>query len=158
VDQELSCLSIDSPIGPIAVYAQGQFIVKVELNKRCRPIGNSTVLAEAERQIREYFARNRKSFDLKTKVQGTTFQKDVWQRIAKLKAGEQTSYGEIAKAIGRPKASRAVGAAVGANPVPLIVGCHRVLGVSGALTGFSGGKGLVTKKWLLNHEKIDYQK
>ena len=153
-----SSKTIESPVGPIAIYAQGQSIVKVELNKRCKAMGSSPVLAEAEKQIKQYFAGNLKSFNLKTKTQGTTFQREVWQRIAKLKVGQQTSYGEIAKAIGRPKAARAVGAAVGANPIPLIVGCHRVLGSSGGLTGFSGGRGLITKQWLLDHEKIDYQK
>jgi methylated-DNA-[protein]-cysteine S-methyltransferase len=95
--------------------------------------------------------------DFAVEWHGTAFQEAVWQQIADLGWGQTASYAEIAGAIGNPKAVRAVGGAVGANPVPLIVGCHRVMGASGQITGYSGGDGIATKKWLLNHESIDYR-
>jgi methylated-DNA-[protein]-cysteine S-methyltransferase len=78
----------------------------------------------------------------------------VWQRLAELDFGEATSYGEIGRATGRPSAGRAVGGAIGANPIPIIVPCHRVLGANGRITGYSGGNGIPTKSWLLDHEGI----
>lgn len=88
---------------------------------------------------------------------GTDFQISVWGEIAGLGFGASQSYGEIANSIGKPEASRAVGGAVGANPVPLLIGCHRVLGSNKKLTGYSGGQGLKTKLWLLEHEQIEYR-
>ena len=85
----------------------------------------------------------------------TEFQKSVWRQIARIPFGKTKSYADIAKAIGKPKAARAVGGAVGSNPVPLVVGCHRVMGASGKITGYSGGKGIPTKQWLLEHEGIE---
>jgi methylated-DNA-[protein]-cysteine S-methyltransferase len=96
-------------------------------------------------------------FSLPIKVSGTPFQIAVWKAIAKIPFGKSVTYGDIALSIGKPKASRAVGAAVGANPTPLLVGCHRVLGSNGSLTGYSGGKGIKTKKLLLEHEGIEYE-
>ena len=87
-------------------------------------------------------------------LHGTDFQKAVWKQIAKISFGKTLSYADIAGKLGKPLASRAVGGAVGSNPVPLIVGCHRVLGASGKITGYSGGDGLPTKRWLLNLEDI----
>jgi methylated-DNA-[protein]-cysteine S-methyltransferase len=85
---------------------------------------------------------------------GTEFQKSVWKQISKIPFGKLKTYKDIADAIGKPKAARAVGGAVGSNPVPLVVGCHRVLGASGEITGYSGGDGLPTKRWLLQHEGL----
>ena len=78
----------------------------------------------------------------------------MWAEISKIEFGKTKTYGEIAEAIGRPKAVRAVGGAVGANPVPLVIGCHRVLGAAGKITGYSGGDGLPTKRWLLKLEGL----
>lgn len=101
-------------------------------------------------QLSEYFAGNRKHFDVPLDLSGTEFQVSVLQELQQIPYGETTSYGDIAKRIGRPKAVRAVGAANGRNPIPIIVPCHRVIGSSGALTGFGGG--LDTKAELLRLE------
>ena len=106
--------------------------------------------AEARRQLADYFAGNRKSFDLSLRPDGTDFQLQVLAELQKIPYGTTTSYGEIAKRIGRPKAVRAVGAANGRNPIPIIIPCHRVIGSSGSLTGFGGG--IPTKKALLRLE------
>jgi methylated-DNA-[protein]-cysteine S-methyltransferase len=112
------------------------------------------VLDRAGKQLTEYFAGKRKSFDLEVELDGTAFQKAVWGEIEKIGFGEKVTYAEIARAIGKPLASRAVGGAVGSNPVALIVPCHRVLGASGKITGYSGGDGLPTKRKLLALENI----
>ena len=145
-----------SPIGPIGLIAEGEKLVAVAIGKKYAKTGSAKVLSAASKQLSEYFAGKRSRFELATFAIGTDFQKSVWREIAKLPAGSATSYGEIAKRIGNEKASRAVGAAVGANPLPLIVGCHRVLGTSQRITGYTGGKGIRTKAWLLNHEGIEY--
>ena len=114
-------------------------------------------MEQAAKQIDLYLKGSLPKFSLPLKVSGTPFQLAVWKAIAKVPFGKTVSYGEIAKAIGKPQASRAVGAAVGANPTPLLVGCHRVLGANGSLTGYSGGQGIKTKKLLLDHEGIKYE-
>lgn len=105
---------------------------------------------KARVQLTEYFAGTRKSFDLELCPEGTEFQLDVLNELQKIPYGTTTSYGEIAKRIGRPKAVRAVGAANGRNPIPIIIPCHRVIGSGGDLTGFGGG--IPTKKALLRLE------
>jgi methylated-DNA-[protein]-cysteine S-methyltransferase len=116
--------------------------------------GTASVLDEAEKQLKNYFAGTSRVLDFDVEVEGTEFQRAVWEEISKIGFGETKTYGEIAQAIGRPKAVRAVGGAVGANPVPLIIGCHRVLGAAGKITGYSGGDGLPTKRWLLSLEGL----
>jgi methylated-DNA-[protein]-cysteine S-methyltransferase len=108
------------------------------------------VLARAAAQLAEYFAGTRRTFDLPLAPRGTGFQRIVWHALAKIPYGETRSYGELARAIGRPAASRAVGAANGKNPLSIVVPCHRVVGASGELTGYAGG--VATKRWLLDHE------
>ena len=102
-------------------------------------------------QLEAYFKGELTRFDLKLKIQGTQFQKTVWQELVKIPYGETISYGELAKKIQNPKASRAVGMANNKNPIPIIIPCHRVIGKDGSLTGFGGG--LETKEKLLNLEK-----
>ena len=102
------------------------------------------------RQLDEYFAGERKVFELDMAMKGTEFQKSIWDLLVKIPFGETRSYGELAKEIGNPNASRAVGAANGANPIAIIVPCHRVIGSNGSLTGFAYGTSM--KKWLLDHE------
>ena len=97
------------------------------------------LLADAASQLREYFAGERSTFDLVLDLQGTPFQRSVWAELLRIAAGATTSYGAIAGRLGMPAASRAVGAAVGRNPVSIIVPCHRVVGSSGSLTGYAGG-------------------
>jgi len=150
-------VSVDSPIGPITLIAQGEKIVRVELGKKARAEGSSKVLTDAKNQIAAYFAGKLERFTLPIEAVGTEFQKSVWKEISKIGFGRKISYGEIAAKIGNPAASRAVGAAVGSNPTPLLVGCHRVLGSTGKITGFTGAKGIKTKAWLLDHEEIEFR-
>jgi methylated-DNA-[protein]-cysteine S-methyltransferase len=110
------------------------------------------VLDRAVSQLREYFSGRRRQFDLPLDFQGTAFQKQVWQALLTIPFGETRSYGQVATQVGRPKASRAVGAANGRNPIPIIAPCHRVIGASGRLTGFGGG--LDVKARLLRLEGI----
>jgi methylated-DNA-[protein]-cysteine S-methyltransferase len=108
------------------------------------------VLVEAERQLNEYFAGRRTRFELKLDLSGTAFQKAVWNALLTIPFGETRSYAQIASVIGHPAAARAVGAANGKNPVSIVAPCHRVIGSSGALTGFAGG--LEVKARLLEFE------
>jgi methylated-DNA-[protein]-cysteine S-methyltransferase len=113
-------------------------------------IFNEDKLATASEQLLEYFAGTRQTFDLPLQLSGTDFQVSVLEELLRIPYGETVSYGDIAKRIGRPKAVRAVGAANGRNPLPVVVPCHRVIGSSGDLTGFGGG--LDTKEALLRLE------
>ena len=112
------------------------------------------MLDQAAKQLGEYFAGKRKNFDLPISVSGTEFQREVWKQINALGFGEVASYGELGLGTGRATAGRAVGGAVGANPIPIIVPCHRVLASNNRITGYSGGEGIPTKVWLLTHEGI----
>ena len=107
-------------------------------------------LAEARRQLEEYFAGERTRFDLNLRPLGTPFQLAVWQELGRIPYGVTISYAELARRIGQPAAVRAVGAANGRNPIPIILPCHRVIGSNGSLTGFGGG--LPTKRFLLSME------
>ncbi len=108
------------------------------------------VLRTAARQLEEYFAGTRNSFDVPLDLHGTPFQQEVWQQLLRIPYGATVSYGEHARAVGRPKAARAVGAAIGRNPVSIIVPCHRVIGGNGSLTDYAGG--LERKRTLLELE------
>jgi len=115
-------------------------------------VGRSTrVLAAAEEQLGEYFAGERTEFDLALAAVGTSFQQLVWRALSTIPFGVTWTYGELARAIGRPSASRAVGAANSKNPLGIIVPCHRVIGASGELTGYAGG--MAAKQRLLAHER-----
>jgi methylated-DNA-[protein]-cysteine S-methyltransferase len=108
-------------------------------------------LVRAIEQLEAYFAGDLQVFDVALAARGTAFRKTVWDELVRIPYGQTISYGELARRIRQPSASRAVGAANGANPLPIIVPCHRVIGSSGKLTGFGGG--LPTKHWLLEHER-----
>lgn len=150
-----SSASFFSPIGAISIYARDNQVVHLRIGGEVAvATGKAKVLAEAEKQLKAYLAGKSKRLDFSVQLEGTEFQKSVWAEIAKVGFGESVSYAQIAKAIGKPLASRAVGGAVGANPVPLVVGCHRVLGASGKITGYSGGDGLLTKRLLLELEGL----
>ena len=107
-------------------------------------------LTQARQQLEEYFAGTRQHFDLPLRPHGTPFQQDVWWELARIPYGTTISYGELARRIGQPQAMRAVGAANGRNPLPIVLPCHRVIGSNGSLTGFGGG--LPTKRYLLSLE------
>jgi methylated-DNA-[protein]-cysteine S-methyltransferase len=156
-ESAISRRSFPSPFGFITITAEDEKIISVELCKKVSSVGSSKVLDDAEKQLALYLKGSLPMFNLPLKVSGTPFQLAVWKAIAKVPFGKTVSYGKIAVAIGKPLAARAVGAAVGANPTPLLVGCHRVLGSNGSLTGYSGGQGIKTKKLLLEHEGIEYE-
>ncbi len=148
---------VDSPIGELLLAGENNALAMIGFPKgsmRRDPeadwIYNEKPLAEAKRQLDEYFAGRRREFDLPLQLNGTEFQVRVLQALQKIPYGETVSYGEIARRIGKPRAVRAVGAANGRNPIPIVVPCHRVIGSSGDLTGFGGG--LDTKEALLRLE------
>lgn len=145
---------IDSPIGKIAIFAENEKIIRLELKteQKADSVKTEKVLAEAEKQLFEYFSGERKIFELEYEFSGTEFQKSVWNELLKIPFGKTKTYGEIAKEIGNPKAGRAVGSACNKNPLPIIVPCHRVIGAKGKLTGFACGT--KTKEWLLGHEAM----
>ncbi len=147
----------ETPIGELLLAGEADALTMIGFPKgamRRDPepdwIYKEEPFAEVCRQLSEYFAGERKEFDLPLALQGTEFQVSVLEALQRIPYGETTSYGAIAEQIGRPKAVRAVGAANGRNPIPIIVPCHRVIGSSGDLTGFGGG--LDTKAELLRLE------
>ncbi|MDQ2931497.1 MAG: methylated-DNA--[protein]-cysteine S-methyltransferase [Gemmatimonadota bacterium] len=151
--------TIDSPVGPLILVASERGLAAVQwptANPRCAPLDNvveaagNPVLEEAARQLTQYFAGERTHFSIELDFGGTDFQRQVWEALLTIPFGETRSYGQIAKQIGRPTAVRAVGAANGQNPLPIIAPCHRVIGSTGKLTGFGGG--LPMKEQLLTHE------
>ena len=148
---------LETPIGELLLAgdADGLSLIgfpKGSMRREPEPdwIFNEKPLSEARRQLGEYFAGQRRAFDLPLNLSGTDFQVSVLRALLEIPYGETVSYGEIAKRIGRPRAVRAVGAANGRNPLPIIVPCHRVIGSTGDLTGFGGG--LDTKEALLRLE------
>ena len=148
---------LDTPIGELLLAGEDGALSMIGFPKgsmRREPeadwIFNEKPLAAACVQLNEYFAGTRKEFDLPLRLNGTEFQVSVLEALQDIPYGETTSYGMIAKRIGRPKAVRAVGAANGRNPIPIVVPCHRVIGSTGDLTGFGGG--LDTKEALLRLE------
>ena len=148
---------LDTPIGELLLAGEDGALSMIGFPKgsmRREPeadwIFNEAQMSDARQQLREYFSGERRDFDLPLKLSGTEFQVSVLEALQGIPYGETTSYGEIAKRIGRPKAVRAVGAANGRNPIPIVVPCHRVIGSTGDLTGFGGG--LDTKEALLRLE------
>lgn len=155
----ISYMQVDSPIGCLTVAATDAAVVeilftdgtgkgKAQPNPEWVPVDD--VGLGVTQQLNEYFAGDRVVFDLPLNPQGTDFQKDVWKALVKIPFGITKTYQQIAQQIERPKAVRAVGAANGRNPIPLVIPCHRVIGANGKLTGFGGG--LPIKQWLLAHE------
>ena len=149
-----------SPVGKLKLVASDKGLVAIlwenDSPRRVRlselvSSEQHPVLVEAERQLGEYFAGSRKTFSIALDMRGTPFQKNVWEALLAIPFGETRSYGQLAKQLGNPHATRAVGAANGRNPVSIIVPCHRVIGSSGKHTGFAGG--LETKAHLLSLEE-----
>ena len=148
-------MPLDTPIGQIVLEADGDVLIGLRLPNdagRGRRDEETPVLKEAATQLEEYFAGERTDFDLRTELDGTPFQREVWAALTRIPYGETISYGELARRVGRPKGPRAVGQANGRNPIAIIVPCHRVIGADGSLTGFGGG--LDRKEWLLSHEGL----
>jgi len=151
----VSTLTMPSPVGPLVLCAGARGLAAVHLvGTGAPPAGPegdaSPLLLAARRELEEYFAGTRRRFDVPLDAGGTTFQREVWAALREIPYGETWSYRRVAVALGRPTATRAVGAANGQNPVAIIVPCHRVIGADGSLTGYAGG--LAIKRWLLAHE------
>jgi len=145
---------LDTPIGTLRLVSDGAALIGIEFEHRYSTAdGNNksdAVLAACAAQLNEYFAAQRRHFELPVAAQGTAFQRAVWDALADIPYGELRSYRDIARSIGNPAAVRAVGAANGRNPLPIVVPCHRVIGSNGSLTGFAGG--VEIKKFLLQLE------
>jgi methylated-DNA-[protein]-cysteine S-methyltransferase len=155
-ERRLVCKWLDSPVGRLKLVATDRGLAGVlwenERRNRVRfnaPVEDASdaVLVDAERQLIEYFGGRRTAFSLRLDFAGTEFQRQVWAALLTIPFGETRSYAEIARQIGKPSATRAVGAANGRNPIAIVAPCHRVVGATGALTGFAGG--LEAKAYLL---------
>lgn len=148
---------LDSPVGTLTLAANEDGLHAIEFPCNRHPAdregwtpGDHRVLDMAARQLDAYFAAKRRDFDLPLAPRGTDFQRTVWMALAGIGYGETISYAQLAQRVGKPTAMRAVGAANGRNPLPIVLPCHRVIGADGALTGFGGG--LPTKQFLLELE------
>jgi methylated-DNA-[protein]-cysteine S-methyltransferase len=152
---------IDSPIGRLLLTSDATALTGLYmevsgkaggpvLGVDARADADAGVLPAAVRQLAEYFAGQRRHFDLPLALRGTPFQEQVWQALTEIPYGATWSYGQLAERIGNPRAVRAVGLANGRNPISILVPCHRVIGADGSLTGYGGG--LERKRWLLAHE------
>jgi methylated-DNA-[protein]-cysteine S-methyltransferase len=151
MDPSRQTLRMTTTIGELELVAEGGELIEVHMEPQAHserthhtpdgPIGDasSDVLATTQRQLEDYFAGKPDTFSLPTSCKGTEFQKAVWDALREVGYGETTTYGELAARIGRPGAARAVGQALAANPLPIVVPCHRVVGHDGRLTGFGGG-------------------
>ena len=144
-------LTVDSPVGSLTLAEQDGALVGIAFRDE-GACDRTPLLVEAERQLTEYFAGRRRRFDLPLAPAGTTFQKEVWAALCGIPYGQTRSYKDIAAAVGRPAACRAVGMANNRNPLPIVIPCHRVIGASGALTGYAGG--LDVKRRLLEIENL----
>lgn len=144
---------LNSPIGWLQVSASQQGVTAIDFDSPSeQPERPNEHSQQCVLQLQEYFAGERQLFELTLVPQGTDFQLSVWQALQKIPYGQSCSYLDIALAINNPKAVRAVGAANGRNPIPIIIPCHRVIGKNGSLVGFSGG--MDKKIWLLKHENV----
>lgn len=149
---------IESPVGPLLVAAGDNGLHAIAFPDNRHPVrrdddwqeGDHPMLRRARKQLDAYFSGTLRAFDLPLAPRGTEFQRTVWSTLASIPYGETISYAQLASRVGRPAASRAVGAANGRNPLPIVLPCHRVIGTDGALVGFGGG--LPVKEFLLRLE------
>lgn len=141
----------DTPVGKLYIEAEDDYLTRISFFELFGKRLETPVIKETYKQLSEYFAKKRKTFDIPLKLEGTEFQKAVWHALMKIPYGKTATYLEIAETIGNPKASRAVGMANNKNKIPIVIPCHRVIGSNGSLTGYAGG--LEIKKKLLNIEK-----
>jgi methylated-DNA-[protein]-cysteine S-methyltransferase len=148
-----SFLALDSPVGTITIVGDDGQVTAVHLDDLTPDDtwrADRTALGAAAAQLEAYFDGTLENFDLPLNAAGTAFQRAVWHELSLIPFGEVTTYGEIARRVGKPTGSRAVGAANGRNPIAIVVPCHRVIGADGTLTGYAGG--MWRKQWLLKHE------
>lgn len=155
--------TMDSPIGALTLTAVGGVLTGVYMHEQrhlpkipANSQRDDAGLAHVVEQLEAYFAGELLDFDLPMQTNGTEFQRRVWSSLCEIPYGETISYGELARWVGNPKASRAVGLANGRNPIAIVVPCHRVIGANGSLTGYGGG--LDRKVWLLEHEATHVSK
>lgn len=145
-----------SPIGELMLISNGKALTGLYMNnqkhaaRRAKAIRDATMLKRPRAQLQAYLDGELHDFELPLAAEGTPFQQRVWHALCDIPYGETISYGELARRIGQPTASRAVGLANGQNPIAIVVPCHRVIGADGSLTGYGGG--LARKRWLLAHE------
>jgi len=149
---------LNSPLGKLTLESDGEALTRIRLpeeewtpDPKVKRVRKPELFTEAALQLGAYFRGERTAFDLLLNPAGTPFQRKVWDLLCQIPPGKTITYGELAVRAGNPKASRAVGAANGKNPIPIIIPCHRVIGSSGKLTGYAGG--LEAKKKLLEIEK-----
>ncbi len=150
--------TFQSPMGEVMIAGDEQGLSHIAFQEGAKPVDidwgwqrRDDLFSEAVRQLSAYFQGHLQDFNLPLAPTGTPFQKSVWMELQKIPFGQSISYGELAKRVGNPKASRAVGAANGKNPLSVVIPCHRVIGSNGSLTGYAGG--LAIKEKLLNLEK-----
>lgn len=143
--------NVETPLGVLSLSEENGSITGLDWDA-AGTVTPTTVLTLAARQLTEYFARRRTVFDLPLAPAGTGFQRSVWDQMCQIPHGQTQSYGALAKSI--HSSARAVGTACGRNPIPIIIPCHRVVGANGTLTGYSGGEGIETKKFLINLEAL----
>ena len=160
--------TVDSPLGRIELISDGEALTSLAIEGTAlsghghlqhggKPGTNDAVTKQAAKELDEYFAGTRTDFDVPVKLVGTEFQQKIWHELLAIPYGQTSTYGELAALAGSPQASRAVGGAVGANPVPIIIPCHRILASDNKITGYSGGSGIPTKIMLLEREGITYR-
>ena len=163
MDSRILFTRLDSPVGPLFLTSNGEAITELFMEKHKgepKPIDKwrrqDDLFREAADQLRAYFAGELTDFDLPLATTGAPFQQRVWDELRKIPYGSTTTYGEIARLMGKPNASRAVGAANGSNPISIIIPCHRVIGSNGKLTGYGGG--IERKQFLLEFEAENWAK
>ena len=156
---ESACTTMKSPIGPLLLSARDGMLTGIEFRRKMptqpeepRGAASQPPFVETIRQLEEYFRGERTEFDLPLELDGTRFQTETWRALEAIPYGETISYAELARRVGNPKAVRAVGTANGANPLPIVIPCHRVIGSNGKLTGYGGG--LDIKQQLLTLEGV----
>jgi len=152
---------MESPVGPLLLVADDSGLRRIEFVNGRKPVqahpqwhDDAEQLRETIRQLRAYFAGELETFDLALAPEGTPFQLAVWNRLCEIPYGGTISYGELARRLGKPNASRAVGLANGANPIPIVIPCHRVIGSNGKLTGYGGGLPIKEKLLALERRQL----
>ena len=158
-------IAFDSPIGRLLIHSDGTHLVGLDilpesdraLTSHLPHRSDDSIIQKTLTQLQEYFAGTRTSFDIPLQTSGTPFQQKIWATLQTIAFGDTMTYQELGEKAGVGKAPRAVGGAVGKNPIALVIPCHRILGHTGTITGYSGGEGVVTKEHLLRLEDIPYR-
>jgi len=158
-------IAFDSPIGRLLIHSDGTHLVGLDilpeadraLTSHLPHTSDDPIIHKTLTQLQEYFAGTRTHFDIPLQTSGTPFQQKIWATLQTIAFGDTMTYQELGEKAGVGKAPRAVGGAVGKNPIALVIPCHRILGHTGTITGYSGGEGVVTKEHLLRLEDIPYR-